>query len=276
MSYILDALRRADAERERGAVPGLHAQNIPADAEPAARDFRPLIWAAGGAGALLVAVVVVLVFGPWRSPSAPVAVAAGAPVPALETRAAPPAAVAPAQGETPPQQPGAIAPAALPVEPPIRGAASRRAAAEAPPAAPARVVAAATPPTGDRLAERAAQGRVAVLGPRAAPAAAPAAVTQDASADAPAVEHYGPPLAAPAKPNAIVGINDLPPATRQALPRLAVGGAIYSDAPSARMLILNGQVWHEGDKPAPDTVLEQIRHKSAVLNYRGTRYEITF
>ena len=26
MSYILDALKRADAERERGAVPGLHSQ----------------------------------------------------------------------------------------------------------------------------------------------------------------------------------------------------------------------------------------------------------
>ena len=30
MSYILDALQRANAERERGAVPGLHAQPLPA------------------------------------------------------------------------------------------------------------------------------------------------------------------------------------------------------------------------------------------------------
>ena len=30
MSLILDALRRADSERERGAVPGLHAQPLPA------------------------------------------------------------------------------------------------------------------------------------------------------------------------------------------------------------------------------------------------------
>jgi general secretion pathway protein B len=51
MSYILDALRRADAERSRGAVPGLHAQNIPTDDEPAARNYNPLIWAAGAAGA---------------------------------------------------------------------------------------------------------------------------------------------------------------------------------------------------------------------------------
>ena len=28
MSYILDALRRADAERQRGAVPGLHAPTV--------------------------------------------------------------------------------------------------------------------------------------------------------------------------------------------------------------------------------------------------------
>ncbi len=29
MSYILDALRKADAERERGSVPDLHAQLLP-------------------------------------------------------------------------------------------------------------------------------------------------------------------------------------------------------------------------------------------------------
>jgi len=79
-----------------------------------------------------------------------------------------------------------------------------------------------------------------------------------------------------ARPAAVPNINELPQETRAQLPRLAVGGAIYSPSPSARMVILNGQVWHEGDKPAPDTVLEQIRLKSAVLNYRGQRYEIAF
>ena len=29
MSYILDALRRAEAERGRGGVPGLHSQAVP-------------------------------------------------------------------------------------------------------------------------------------------------------------------------------------------------------------------------------------------------------
>ena len=120
-------------------------------------------------------------------------------------------------------------------------------------------------PTPDRVAA----GRVATLETKTAPAASPP------------VEHYGEPLApaapaAPARAAAIPNINDLPPGTRAQLPRLAVGGAIYSEAPSARMVILNGQVFHEGDKPAADTVLEQIRLKSAILNFRGQRYEVAF
>ena len=76
--------------------------------------------------------------------------------------------------------------------------------------------------------------------------------------------------------NAIPKFSDLPPAVQARMPHLAVGGAIYSESPSARMVILNGQVLHEGDKPAADTVLEQIRLKSAVLNTGGQRYELTF
>lgn len=36
MSYILDALRRAQAERGRGSVPGLHTPATPAAGLPAA------------------------------------------------------------------------------------------------------------------------------------------------------------------------------------------------------------------------------------------------
>ena len=271
MSYILDALRRADAERERerGSVPGLHARGTVADAEPGARDFRPLIWAAGGAGALLVAVVVVLLVAPWRGQPAPPA----ALPPTAELRPAPVDDALPstAQGETPGRTAGALAPAALPVEPPITRAEAPR------PAPVAARVAPAAPAVPARLAAQAQAGRVGVLSAKGDAAQAQAAPS------GPAVEHYGaplpngrPPAAAAAPANAVVGINDLPAESRATLPRLTVGGAIYSDVASARMLILNGQVYHEGEKPAADTVLEQIRHKSAVLNYRGLRYEITF
>jgi general secretion pathway protein B len=269
MSYILDALRRADAERSRGAVPGLHAHNIPADGEPAARNYRPLIWAAGGAGALLVAVVVVLVVAPWRPAPGPDAGVARAPVAPAPELTPPGRDNLPtlAQGETPPTRPDGLAPAALPVEPPMgRGPAGARPAPYPPPAFDAT------------LAERAAAGRVATLVPRAAAASAAAATSKPPIAQAP-VEHYGPPAAtasAATRAAAVQNINDLAPALRAQLPRLTVGGAIYSETPSARMVILNGQVWHEGDKPAADTVLEQIRLKSAVLNFRGQRYEVSY
>ena len=267
MSYILDALRRADAERSRGAVPGLHAHSVPADGEPAARNFNPLIWAAGGAGALLVAVVVVLVFAPWRAPAPDARVGAAplAPAPELapaphDTTAALPSA---AQDALPPAQPGALDPAARPVEPPMGRAAY-------PP--PAQTPPTRMPATRDTLAERAATGRVATL-------QSTASRDQRAVAPAPgqqAVEHYGAPQPVAAAATAIPNVNDLPPGVRSQLPRLAVGGSIYSDTPSARMLILNGQVFHEGDKPAADTQLVQIHQKSAVLDFRGQRYVITF
>jgi general secretion pathway protein B len=252
-------------------VPGLHAQSLPTDGEPAARNFGPLIWAAGAAGALVVAAVLVLVFGPWKSAgtAAPVADAGATAPPRLQSQPAHPMHLSAelAQGELPPAQPGAIEPAARPVEPPLgRGNAPAmpdtrpQADAQQGPQAPR-----------ESLADRAAAGRVATLEPRAAvrPAAQPP------------VEHYGAPLqpasaAVATRAGTVPGINELPPDVRAQLPRLAVGGAIYSDTPSARMVILNGQVFHEGDKPAADTVLEQIRMKSAILSFRGQRYEVTF
>jgi general secretion pathway protein B len=267
VSYILDALRRADAERSRGAVPGLHAQSVPGDGEPAARNFRPLIWAAGGAGVLVVAAVVVLVFGPWRATPAPDVRVALAAAPEL----APPARDnALAQGATPPVQPGALDPGARAIEPPIGrdNPPPRTDARPLQPYPPQRATAR------EPLAERAAAGRVATLEPR--PEMRPPAAAAQGQ-----VEHYGAPLEtaaspAPARASAVPNLNDLPPNVRSQLPRLAVGGAIYSETPGARMVILNGLVFHEGDKPAPDTVLEQIRLKSAVLNFRGQRYEVAF
>lgn len=215
MSYILDALRRADAERERGGVPGLHTQTMAepgdeADIAPRARGLKPWHWLAIGlAGGLAVAIA-----WSWRGeePPPPVAVLPPAPPPPALPAPAAPAAIAPiAVTEAPPASPVAIAP--MRAAPPPPAAAAR-------PAAPAPASAAAS--TIPRIASLA----------------------------------------------------ELPPELRSGLPALAFGGSIYSGTPANRLLIVNGQLMHEGESLGPGVTLEQIKPKAAVINIRGQRFEV--
>ena len=69
---------------------------------------------------------------------------------------------------------------------------------------------------------------------------------------------------------------DLPEAIRRELPGLTVSGSTYSSNRANRMLMVNGLIFHEGDTIANGLVLEQIRPHSAVLAFRGYRYELAF
>ncbi|MEO5698596.1 MAG: general secretion pathway protein GspB [Burkholderiaceae bacterium] len=114
MSYILDALRKADAERERGAVPGIHAQPVFAGAAPsrARAPARPWLWAAlSGVGVLIAAGLWLWLHG--ASPTA-----APAPV-AQAVTAAPAPAPAPVVSQNPLPPPLPVAAAAAPA-PPVR------------------------------------------------------------------------------------------------------------------------------------------------------------
>lgn len=134
MSYILDALRKADAERERGAVPGLNAQSLPpvsGELEPA-RSAARLPWVIAGVALLLAALAWVMLGREAPAPPPPPVVATAA------------ATVAPAAA--PPEPLPAAAP------PPRPAAARRPADASAETAAPAPASApspGAAKPTGD-------------------------------------------------------------------------------------------------------------------------------
>lgn len=111
MSYILEALRRADAERERGRAPDLHAQPRPRADEVGPARVRPLAWLAGG---LVVGVVVAAWFvGSGRDEGAAPAPPAitGGPGPGV-------AATAPALPAATTAAPDAPTPPVAPVEPP--------------------------------------------------------------------------------------------------------------------------------------------------------------
>jgi len=220
MSYILDALRRADAERERGGVPGLHTQPTPSagdDDEPGtpSRGLRPWHWVVLGlVGGLAAAVA-------WQWP--------GSDAPTTPLPSASPTSIAAAPATEP-------APAPAPVITPRPAPAPM---AAAPPATP-----------------------VEIAPMRATPKPAAAA----ASATAPAA-----PAAAPTR---VASLAELPVEARRGLPPLAFGGSIYSNTPANRLLIVNGQLMHEGDALGPGVKLEQIKPKAAVLNIGGQRFEI--
>ena len=83
MSYILEALRKAQAERARGAVPGVDAQPVPTIVEHT--PVGPVVWAA--AGLALLAVCAALL---WLRPGTG-SDAGAPPVAAPATQPAPPA-----------------------------------------------------------------------------------------------------------------------------------------------------------------------------------------
>ena len=95
MSYILEALKKAQAERQLGSAPTIHALPIQAAQAQAAGGARMPLWIALGAAALLMLVAAVLW---WRQapPAAPppapqVVVAAPIPVPVPQPAVALPA-----------------------------------------------------------------------------------------------------------------------------------------------------------------------------------------
>ena len=255
MSYILDALRRADAERERGAVPGLHSHTVPLGDEPDAAPRR-VPWLSITIGAVVGIVGLLL----WRSlatdpepqpapmpsrvaPEAATRADAQTPAPSVTASGSPPPPAPIAVARQPPSLRSTAPPSPRPAAPPV----SPAPAADAAPAAPAQARA-------EQRTDRADTSGAAAV--------APSSTTTASGKGAAAT--------------AVVRRDQLPEDVKRNLPPLAVGGSMYSPEPAKRMLILNGQLVREGEKVGPDVVLESIRLRSAILRYKEQRFEITY
>jgi general secretion pathway protein B len=228
MSYILDALRRAEAdrERERGQVPGLHTPASPgATPHGAPAPAHSLRWAAGGL--LLLAGVAA---GVWWAHSTD---------PTPPPGPAEPTATMPAPNPPPNPHP-TTPPAAAPTPPPATVPASQ---AESP--IPQHL------PTA------------------AAPAASPYLPANPEPLDPPA-RRAPAPAAAPAE--RIPLLSELPEALRRELPKLSLGGSVYSDDAASRLVIINGELLREGASIGPQLVLEQIRPRELVMRFKGQRF----
>lgn len=220
MSYILDALRKADAERERGNVPGIHAQPMIGGSAPTATPGTRMPWPRIGAAALVV----------------PLVLAAGWLLTRGEKR------------EVVESRPAPIAAAPVTSPPPV----AATAAAPVPPAPPARVKEEPLPVIRQTLPPAAPT-------PAAKAVAKPSAVASSAGGEA-----------------RIPALAELPDEIRRQLPKVGIGASSFSKKAADRILIVNGQVLHEGDQITPDLVLQQIKLRAAVLAFKGLRYEIAY
>jgi len=205
MSYILEALRRAENERDRGQVPGLNAQS--ATVSPPTSAVRPPAarWLSLGlGGGVLLAALLAWWLWPRGKPPQPV-VAGAATLPATTIA-------------SPPMPEPTSAPAAVPLPAP----------------APLPVVVSAPPP---------------------------------------------PPAAAARPASAAVGVRTVALAAltfeqRRDWPPLAMGGAVYSDNPASRFVIIGGQLLREGEAAAPGVTVDRIGPRSVMLRWRDLRVEV--
>jgi general secretion pathway protein B len=244
VSLILDALRKADSERERGAVPGLHAQSIaPPSLEPLARAV-PWMWIMTGlAGALIIAAAAYL-FSRTAAPSRTT----------LDKVAAAPASATTTTGTSAvdvPMPAAAPSPVPAPAAPPLIAAESQAAAKPAP----------WTQPVEHEVSKPAAVADPAGRRPEAAVA------RQEPKPDV---------RPQPAPEPQVPTREQLPEGLRSQLPQIAVGGSIYSPNAYSRSVIINGQIYHENDALTADLVLEQIKPKAAVFRFKGQRFEMPF
>lgn len=254
MSYILDALRRADAERKSGKVPDIHTQPMPQRARPRGKSALTAmgLWVLVG----LVTLATLVAAWLWRSPSRDLAPdvrvsaaspQAATPTPAPAAATLPNAQTAPSPGDAPAANaPTAAVAPARPSPPPLpqpsADAARRSAPTPALPAMPAPVPTPAPRPTERR------ESAVTVTPPPAA--------TRPATAD---------------EPRALTRA-ELPPDVQRQLPTLAMSGSVYSPQAQNRMVIVDGRLVFEGEQVAVGLVVERIQPKSVVMRFQNHRF----
>jgi len=252
MSYILEALKKAQAERQLGNAPTIHAPQPVQAAQPGAAASRRPLLVGLGAGALVVVLGGLFV---WQRTPAPAAVPAIAAQPAAPTVSAAPV-----------QAPAQI-PAPVPASaPPVAAAASNTLEVSAPPAQPA------PPPRPAHVAEAPRSAAPALAAARAGESTAPARVPAVAAVPARAL----PPSSSPSPEDSLPYLAQLPDAMQREVPRVAFGGYMYSANPADRLLLVDKTLRHEGEEVAPGLVLEKLLPKAAVMNFRGMRYRVPY
>jgi general secretion pathway protein B len=250
MSYILDALRRAERERHLGQAPT--AQTLAQAGSPvsAARSHR---WVRWGVAAVMVALVVASAWMLWPR-SAPPASEPVAAAPAPQPVATAPAVPAPVPAAVEAAAAAEVIDDSVAVESlddvaPTFGTASAPAGSAPPPAA-------ISPSIGSVTIEQ--DGPAMPESPPAEPSS-PAAAAPSA-----------PPTAStePALPRTL---REMPPSYRANFPPIALDVHVYDADPARRWVMIGGRRYNEGDTLATGPRVAAILPQGLVVEHAGER-----
>jgi len=234
VSYILDALRKSDQQRRRGAAPTLLVGQAMAVAPK-----RPAFLAYGMLVAVLIAAGVVIGWlRPWQPEQA---APSGAELVAAKPLASTPRQLASAPSETAPQP-----------KPELQ-------AQKAKPPAQASPVLVPTKP------QRPAREKPKTDG---APLEADAAMAGNAEAPAPG-QPGGSAAADAARLQTVNSMAELPLSVQQELPAMAISVHAYSGNPRNRLVGINNRILREGEYVVPGLKLEQVTPDGMIFGYKG-------
>ncbi len=237
MSYILEALKKSEKERNKEGVPNLYTNHSPS-ARRVRQRKKPLIkWTL--AGAALLAVAAGAVFA-WQQRQPEVVMTVGSP-PALVTPAPKPVPVA----------------APVPVAPP---AASIPAAAKVPKVVPAEVV---------REREKVV---IKDIPPPSVSQSEPEAVAAVQLKEEPAVV-VAPSPALPTDADYPL-LEELSLSIRNRVPDLHFAGHVYSESSSDRMIIINNRIVREGDLVGDGLALQRITREGVVMQFEDSVFKV--
>lgn len=253
MSLILEALRKSEAERRRGQVPGLHAE-LPPAARPARP--RPAHWPWLASIAVITIVAATWLLRDKWAPTPP----ADEPAPASTE----PAATIELDRVVADTERVDVAPVASPA--PVTTA--------PPPAPPAPATLSRQPPV---PASTTTPDRDPGLGREPVPATAES--SNPLPPPRPTTPATTPAITPPADATTVAGdpaplrLSDLAAAERRALPPLQVSMHMWAPTSARRFAIVDGARVNEGDRLG-DAVVDEITRDGVVLAWRGRRVHI--
>ncbi len=265
MSYILEALKKSQHERELGQVPTLEKAPFATESVRG----RPGPWLMAAVGLAMLAVLIALYAALRAGPSGPATTeqAAAPPESATEAAAAP-AAVAPAQIAAPATE---VVPA---VAEPAKGPAVS--AAPVPDAEPVEEPESQAPPPASRSRKR--DGGIPS---RPAISQIPEDLRQDVEAFKEELRQELAGTKDKQKPRATAKASEpevppqelrLPPDVQKRLPRFLMSAHVYDKTPAKRFVLINNLKTREGETSREGIKVEEILPDGAVLSYTGHRF----